>query len=90
MYTIGNTVSISNLRKHTLEVLKEIENSNEPFLVFSRSQPKVVLLSYKNFESQKNKCHKDDGFDFLINPFEEFLIFDKDFDAVKAIRNERA
>ncbi|MEK7528622.1 MAG: type II toxin-antitoxin system Phd/YefM family antitoxin [Patescibacteria group bacterium] len=96
MYIAKNTVKVSDLRRHTAEVLDEVEESNRPVMVFSRSQPKVVMISYSTFESMKNGASsviKSDtepsGIDFLINTPEKYLIKTKGLDAVKLIRELR-
>ncbi len=96
MYTKHNTVKISDLRKHTQEVLAEIENTEQPIVIFSRSQPKVVIMSFnwfkkmqKNIPEPESNPEDETGLDFFANPPEEFLIKEKGLDAVKLIRAER-
>ena len=93
MYTKHNTATISDLRKHTQEVLAEIENGKQPVIVFSRSQPKVVIMSFNWFKKMQGNGFESDedesGLDFFANPPDEFLIKEKGLDAVKLIRAER-
>lgn len=95
MYTLQNTIKISDLRKHTAEVIEEISEADEPVYVFSRSKPKVIIMSCDAFEIVKKSASKPKtkpvktGIDFFIDPPEDFLIKKKGIDAVKAIRAER-
>lgn len=96
MYTLHNTVKISDLRKKTAEVIEEVAESSEPVYVFSRSQPKVVMMSWllfaKRNPKQKEKkisVSEKHGIDFFIDPPEDFIIKKKGLDAVKLIRAER-
>lgn len=95
MYTSKNTLKISDLRHHMNEVFEEIDASDEPIVVFSRSEPKMVIMSIKTYEKkqQKSSILADDdypkGADFFINPPEKFLIKKGNLDAVKLIRSLR-
>lgn len=95
MYTKHETVKISDLRKHTAEVLLEIEKLDHPVTVFSHSQPKVMIASCQWFKpeqpkaARKKKSGERHGIDFFADPPEEFLIKGKGLDAVKAIRELR-
>lgn len=95
MYTTQNTVKISDLRKHTSEVISEIEKSEEPIMIFSRSQPKVVMMSFHWYQKTRpgktrvEKTQEKHGIDFFIDPPEEFLIKKRGLDVVKEIRKLR-
>ena len=95
MYILHHTLKVSDLRKHTAEVMKEVEAENQPVTVFSRSEPKIVIMSFRLFQKIKHvgKSYRPslekEGFDFFIDPPEEFLIKEKGLDAVRAIRAER-
>ncbi|MBT5016213.1 hypothetical protein HN748_02435 [Candidatus Peregrinibacteria bacterium] len=76
------------------DVLDEIDTSDSPIIVFSRSQPKLVVMSIETFEKRQKTTSvpKDDypfGADFFINPPEEFIIKKGGLDAVKLIRELR-
>ncbi|MBI4994987.1 type II toxin-antitoxin system Phd/YefM family antitoxin [Candidatus Peregrinibacteria bacterium] len=89
MYTLHNTLKISDLRKHTAEVVEEIEKGDKPVMVFSRSQPKIVIMSfslYRQKEKQESSSANKTGIDMFIDPPEEMLIKKKGIDAVKEIR----
>lgn len=97
MYTFHNTLKISDLRKHTADVIEEIEQMDEPVTVLSRSTPRIVIMSFHLYEKNEGKSPKPPakkgggkhGLDFFIDPPEEFLIKKKGLDAVKLIRAER-
>jgi len=96
MYTLHNTLKISDLRKHTVEVMKEVENEIEPVTVFSRSEPKIVIMSFNLYQRIKNKNanqsaqrKEKSGIDFFIDPPEDMIIKGKGLSAVEAIRAER-
>lgn len=105
MYTLHNTIKISDLRKKTAEVIEEIAGSSEPVYVFSRSEPKVVMMSCKVFEGAQEAVDEGEvkngkrkkpavtsekrGIDFFIDPPEEILFKKKGLDAIKIIRAER-
>lgn len=101
MYTLQNTVKISDLRKKTAEVIDEIAESSEPMYVFSHSKPRVVIMSCASFEkikssssraTQKNRKtqhFEKHGMDFFIDPPEEFLLKKRGLDAVREIRKLR-
>ena len=94
MYTSRNILKISDLRHHMNDVLEEVDASDEPIIVFSRSEPKMVIMSIKTYEKRQRKTSQteDDypkGADFFINPPDEFLIKKKGLDAVKLIRELR-
>ncbi|MFA5855499.1 MAG: type II toxin-antitoxin system prevent-host-death family antitoxin [Candidatus Gracilibacteria bacterium] len=92
MYIVENTVSVSDLRKHTIDVMKGVARSSKPVVVFSRSKPKIVLISYQNYaanEESERPIHSGRGADFFINTPEKFLIHKKGCDAVKEIRKLR-
>lgn len=102
MYTKRETVKISDLRKHTAEVIEEIGQLDHPVTVFSHSEPRIIMASYQWFKANKQlgerpqptKAHKKKteerhGLDFFVNLPEEFLMKGKGLDAVKMIRAER-
>lgn len=97
MYTHHNTVKVSDLRKHTTEVIGELEEMEEPVTVFSHSEPKIVIMSFRLFQRMKpgrgQKKAADDtekhGLDFFIDPPEEMLVKTKGIDLVKEIRKLR-
>ena len=77
--------------------MEEVEESGGVFVVFSRSTPKAVLMSYKHFKQLEAKPENMDfessdaprGLDFFINPPKEFLIRKRGIDVVKEIRRLR-
>ena len=103
MYTSHNTIKISDLRKHTAEVIDEISESDQPVFIFSRSEPKGVFMSLTLYRSTHKDANLTDakpsaipkntkqkrGIDFFIDPPEDMLIKTKGLDAVKLIRAER-
>lgn len=92
MYTLKNTIKISDLRKHTAEVIDEVSETGGLFYVFSRSKPKVIIMSCNTFDLMKKKSKPapiKSGIDFFIDPPEDLLIKEKGIDAVRAIRAER-
>lgn len=96
MYTFHNTLKISDLRKHTAEIVEEIEKEDEPVTVFSRSQPKIVVMSFSLYTKMMNKkipqgmpVLKKTGIDIFIDPPEDLLIKKKGISAVKEIRSLR-
>lgn len=96
MYTSHNTIKISNLRKHTAEVIDDVEKKHEPFFVFSRSQPKIVIMNVRLYqEIQKTgqtgnpALREKSGIGFFIDPPDEFLLKKRGLDAVRLIRAER-
>jgi hypothetical protein len=73
-----------------------MEELDEPMTVFSHSKPVGVFMSMKIYKRMKegnrtdvDKARAAKAWDFFINPPEEFLIKDKNFDPVKAIRELR-
>lgn len=94
MYTSKNTLKISDLRHHMNEVFEEIDASEEPIIVFSRSEPKMVIMSIKTYEKKQQQTsgpadNYPKGTDFFINPPDEFLIKKRGLNAVKLIRELR-
>ena len=95
MYISKNTLKISDLRHHMNDVLDEIDTCDSPIIVFSRSQPKLVVMSVETFEKRQKKeslIEKDDypfGAELFINPPEELTIKTGGLDAVKLIRELR-
>ncbi|MEK7523507.1 MAG: type II toxin-antitoxin system prevent-host-death family antitoxin [Patescibacteria group bacterium] len=97
MYTNHHTVKVSDLRKHTTEVIEEVEEMEEPVTVFSHSKPKIVIMSFKVFQRMKPGRDKEEtaddgekhGLDFFIDPPEEMLVKKKGIDIVKEIRKLR-
>lgn len=96
MLTAQNTLSISDLRKNTLEVLEKLDELEEPLTVFLHSKPVAVLMSiplYTKLQQNADSNFEDEKYinawDFLINPPEEIRIKKKGLDAVKLIRNDR-
>ena len=60
MITKENTLSVSTLRQNTAEVLRKIDQTEEPLYIFRRSEPAAVLLDI-------------DHFNFLEGVLEDFL-----------------
>lgn len=96
MYTFHNTLKISDLRKHTMEVVEELQEENKAVTVFSRSQPKIVIMSFNLYNKTQQKLETAEapkrektGIDFFIDPPEELLIKKRGIDAVKEIRSLR-
>lgn len=96
MFTEANTLSISELRKNTLEVLEKANQLDEPITVFSHAKPVGVFMSMKIYQRLKaeaptaaDKTRAAKAWDFFINPPEDVLIKDKKFNSVKAIRELR-
>ncbi|MBI2634062.1 type II toxin-antitoxin system Phd/YefM family antitoxin [Candidatus Peregrinibacteria bacterium] len=90
MYIVQNTIKISDLRKNTNEIIEEVEKADQPITVFSRSEPKIIIMSCKTYKKLKEpEKLNTKGIDFFINPPEGFLIKEKGLDAVKLIREER-
>lgn len=96
MFTAQNTISVSELRKNTLEVFERIDQIEEPITIFSHSKPVGVFMSMKIYKHMKDqsssevdKARAAKAWDFFINPPEDMLIKDKNFDPVKAIRELR-
>lgn len=89
MYTIHNTLKISDLRKHTDAVLDEVDTREEPVIIISRSVPRAVLISYRHYQNLKEKKNTQSGLDFLIHPSKELMIHKKGGDIVNEIRRLR-
>jgi len=97
MYTSKYTLKISDLRKHTAEVLDEINEQTQPVVIFSRSEPKAVIMNFEIYQQMKERRSStedniDDepkGVDFFINTPDKYLIKTKGLDAVKIIRELR-
>lgn len=96
MFTAQNTLSISELRKNTLEVLAKIDELDEPITIFSHSKPVGVFMSMKIYKRLQGESRTDldkaraaKAWDFFVNPPEDMMIKDKKFDPVKAIRELR-
>lgn len=90
MYITQDTIKVSDLRKHTFEVIEEIEKSEKPVTVFSRSEPKIIIMScttYKKLHEPQTLAKED--IDFFINPPEYMMIKKKGVKAAKLIRKER-
>lgn len=60
MITKENTLSVSTLRQNAAEILEKVDQANEPFYIFRRSEPAAVLLDI-------------DHFNFLEGVLEDFL-----------------
>ena len=53
----SSTITISELRKDTLSVLKKISETPQVFTVFSRSKPVFVIMSQTAYEGV---CQRED------------------------------
>lgn len=96
MFSIQNTLSVSDLRKNTIAVLERVNESEEPLTIFSNSKPVAVLMSIVQYaelqmdaESTVNPRDYAKALDFLINPPSKILIKKKGLNAVDIIRKER-
>ena len=94
MYTTKNTIKISDLRKHTAEVVEEIETLGIPVTVFAHSKPRVVIMAYESFEALREKSSHTQGpitenIDIFGDPPDHLLIKTPGLDAVKEIRKLR-
>lgn len=49
MITKESTLSVSQLRQKVASVLKELSHAKGPFYIFSRSEPKAVLVGIEEF-----------------------------------------
>jgi prevent-host-death family protein len=56
MYSSQNTISISELRKNTLDVLEKIEESEEPITIFSHSKPVGMIMSISTYARLQLEC----------------------------------
>lgn len=45
-----NTVSITDLKQNTADVVKKVKSSGEPILVMQRSEPAAVLVDPEYYE----------------------------------------
>lgn len=45
-----NTVSVTNLKQNTANVIKKVKESGEPLVVIQRSEPAAVILDPKIYE----------------------------------------
>jgi prevent-host-death family protein len=77
----ANTISISNLRQNTANVVNKIAKSKEPKIILQRSKPKAVLVDVDYFEAleemlldltdsneaEKAKGERSEKFDKYIN-----------------------
>lgn len=46
-----NTVSVTNLKQNTAQVIKKIKTSGQPVVVMQRSEPAVVLVDPEHYKS---------------------------------------
>jgi hypothetical protein len=92
MFIKHNTVKVSDLRKNTIAVFKELDESDQVVTVFVNSEPKVVMMTpihYNLLKAQKEKKVNWSAFNKFNNPPEHLLIKKKNVDAVKLIRELR-
>lgn len=45
-----NTISITNLKQNTSQVIKQVKSGNSPVVVFQRSAPAAVILDPDYYE----------------------------------------
>lgn len=96
MYTSHNTLKISDLRKHTAEVIDDVEKKGEPVFVFSRSEPKIVIMNIRLYQQMQKEnrasartSKEKRGISFFVDPPDELLLKKKGLNAVHLIRAER-
>ncbi len=96
MQALTNTIKMSDLRKNTDVVINSIQNSQSAFMLMSRSEPVLVMMSlsaYRKINQEDLDYFDPEIYDKAIDFFANFSsrnsMKGKKIDAVKLIRNDR-
>ena len=97
MQTLTNTVKMSDLRKNTDVVIHSIQNSQAAFMLMSRSEPVLVMMSvaaYRKINQEDLEYFDSESYDKAVDFFANFSsrnsMKDKKIDAVELIHNDRS
>lgn len=94
MRTLPKTIKISDLRKNTETVIKNIQKSKSVFLLISRSKPVMMMMSCDVYKQLEHHMFGDIDLEAAEESMDFFINFSKNksgkgVDAVKLVRSLR-
>ena len=75
MQALTNTIKMSDLRKNTEEVIHSVQNSQSAFMLMSRSEPVLVMMSlsaYRKISQEDLEYIDSEILEKSMNFFAEF------------------